>query len=215
MIYEERTILLAAATLPGFRRYVHQQLWPEQCRAGHRPLCLLSGLIGAPVEEVHLFTGYRDAGAWEQAQSGSIPAAPAQTVIEERVRLWRPSDVRPKTETPPEDQRAVYGMRRFFIRPGDWPDFVRHSAEGIWVRIEQQDARILGLFRDAAATDPLEVTLLTGYHGPAHWQATRATSETPAPATAEAWAQEEPHRGSRQAMTLRTSVSLMRAHWPG
>lgn len=214
MIYEEHTVLLATGALPAYRRHLLQVWWQRAEAAGQRPLCVLSGLIGAPAEEVHLFTGYPDAVAWEQAQEPLEDSAQHELVLEERVRLWRPSAVRPKPATPPADRRAVYGMRRFTIRPRDWPDFVRHSAEGIWPRIEGQEACILGLFRDAAATDPLEATLLTGYHGPAHWEATRVVSERPAPAPATAWAREEPHRTGRQAMTLRTQVCLMRAHWP-
>src|SRR5205085_5663829 len=100
-------------------------------------------------------------------------------------------------------------MRRFTIRAKDWPDFLRHSADGVWVRIESQDARILGLFRDAAGTDPLEVTLLTGYHGPAHWEETRATRQRPAEMSEGLWELGRRSGAARNAITLRSHVCLM------
>ena len=122
--------------------------------------------------------------------------------------------MRPKPETPERDRRAVYGMRRFWIQPGDWREFVRHSAEGIWPRIESQDACILGLFRDAAVTEPLECVLLTGYHGAAHWEETRATSEAFQRLPGDLRGTDEQARTGRNAMTLRSYVCLMTAHWP-
>jgi hypothetical protein len=170
------------------------------------------------VEETHTFTGFRDAAAWDSlAQDERVQRALAlrsELVDDEQVRLHRPSPVRPKIETPVEDRRAVYGMRRFTIRAADWPAFLEYSAEGVWRRIEEQDARILGLFRDAAGTDPLEVTLLTGYHGPAHWEETRFWRDRPAEFPEDLWEQGRRAQQARNAITFRTHVCLMSAHWP-
>ncbi|MGH2587859.1 MAG: hypothetical protein ACRDJE_23310 [Dehalococcoidia bacterium] len=224
--YEERRVVLQPGALPAYRRLVHEALWPALAEAGARPLCLLSGLIGAPVAETYLFTGFPDAEAWVRAQpllGGTDPEAGrvealgeqrASLIVEERARLLVDCGVRPKAETPLGDRRAVYGLRRFWIRPADWPAFVRQSSEGIWPRIETQDACILGMFRDAAITDPLEAVLITGYHSPAHWQETRGHGET-APTVSEALREGSRRAGTdRNALTLRSYVYLMTAHWP-
>jgi hypothetical protein len=231
VIYEERRAVLQRGALDGYRRLMLGEVWPALAAAGARPLCLLSGLIGLPAEETYSFTGYPSMAEWEQAQRASAADAPdsagmsgglraalarrSEMVTEEQVRLLHPSGPRPKPETPAADRRAVYGMRRFWIRPRDWDDFVRHSAEGVWQRIEAQDARILGLFRDAAATDPLAVTLLTGYHGPAHWEETRGWRERPAGFPDDLWDLGRRAGAARATITLRSYVCLMTAHWPG
>ena len=232
VVYEERHVILKRGALDEYRRLMLEQVWPALVALGARPLCLLSGLIGLPATEIHSFTGYRNAAEWDRLQLDPVGPPPAGTdtgaweflrtaharraelVEEERARLWRPSEQRPRQETPIADRRAVYGMRRFTIHAKDWPDFVRYSSEGVWVRIEAQDARILGLFRDAAATDPLEVMLLTGYHGPAHWEETRFWRDRPPDFPADLWELGRRNSVARNAITLRSHVSLMTAHWP-
>lgn len=226
MLYDQRRIILNRGAFPAYRRFVFETLWPALAGAGARPLCLLAGLIGAPAEETYLFTGFADANAWLAGQrvlaglspdedgATSVYAKRAGWIAEERARPLLDSGVRPKAITPDADHRPVYGMRRFSIRPADWTEFVRHSAEGIWPRIESQDARILGLFRDAAVTDPLECVLLTGYHGPAHWQETRATSEQFSRLPDHLRGSDQQARTGRGAITLRSHVCLMAAHWP-
>ena len=54
MLYEERRIRLRSGAFPDYRRWVHSTLWPALEAAGHAPLCLLNGLIGAAVEDVVL-----------------------------------------------------------------------------------------------------------------------------------------------------------------
>ncbi len=221
MIYEERRVVLRRGALPDYRQIHLDRAWPALRSVGARPLCLLSGLIGLPAEETYSFTGYRDIATWEDLQQDAVGAASREAlaeraglIVEESVRLLRPSDERPNPETPATDRRAVYGMRRFSIRPEDWPDFLRYSAAGVWVRIEAQDARILGLFRDAATTNPLGVTLLTGYHGAAHWEATRGWRERPAAIAPDLWELGARAASARNAITLSTHVCLMNAHWP-
>jgi hypothetical protein len=226
MLYEQRRVIVRRGGFPAYRDFVHSALWPALAEAGARPLCLLNGLIGAPADETYLFTGFADADAWLRAQRLLTGASPddgatdalrerrAELIVEESARPLVDSGVRPKAETPASDSRAVYGMRRFWIRPADWPAFVQHSAEGIWPRIETQGACILGLFRDAAVTEPLECVLLTGYHGPAHWEETRTTSEVFQRLPGDLRAPDEQARGGRNALTLRSYVCLMTAHWP-
>ena len=105
----------------------------------------------------------------------------------------------------------MYGYRRFFIRPADLDEFVHCSEDGIWPRIEAQGACILGLWATLAATDPLEVVLLTGYHGPAHWEKTRENPEKPAGIDQQVWETSRKLRARRQQLAIRSWVCLMRA----
>lgn len=228
MIYEERRVVLRRGALPAYTRLMLDELWPLYEAAGVRPLCLLSGLIGMPPAETYSYAGYEHLAAWSafQARPAASPesaaddalaavlARRAELVVEERARLLQPSGYRPKATTPVEDRRPLYGLRRFTIRRRDWPDFERYSHDGVWARIEQQDARILGLFQDAAATDPLEVTLLTGYHGPGHWEETRFWNVRPEGFSAELWEWGRTNQEARNALTLGSHVCLMNAHWP-
>jgi hypothetical protein len=225
-LYEVRRAVLHRAALPEYRRHVFGSLWPALAATGGRPLCLLSGLIGLPADETYLVTGFPDLEAWQRAQTllgGTDPDTGtavgdrerrATLIREESARLFLDSGVRPKLSTPDVDRRSVYGMRRFWLSGTDWPEFVRHSAEGIWPRIESQGACILGLFRDAATTEPLEALLLTGYHGPAHWEETRGYGEGARRVTDDLRAPDEQSRRGRNAITLRSYVCLMTAHWP-
>jgi hypothetical protein len=225
-VFEQRRVILHRGAFPAYRRYVHETLWPTLTAAGNRPLCLLTGLIGSSINETYLFTGFPDLAAWQRAQPEMAGASPEaggkgpssklrqELISEEQVRLLVDSGVRPKSTITVDDRRSVYGMRRFWIRPTDWPAFVRHSADGVWPRIESQGACILGLFRDAAVTEPMEAVLLTGYHGPAHWEETRSHGESTVGIS------EAMSEGSRRALegrgalTLRSYVCLMSAHWP-
>jgi hypothetical protein len=225
-VFEQRRVILNRGAFPAYRRYVHETLWPSLSGAGARPLCVLSGLIGAPNNETYLFTGFADLAAWQRAQpiiAGTSPddggsAASydvrQELIAKEQARLLVDSGVRPKASITSDDRRSVYGMRRFWIRPTDWPEFVRHSAEGVWPRIEAQGACILGLFRDAAVTEPMEAVLLTGYHGPAHWEETRSHGESTAGISAAISEGSRRALEGRGAMTLRSYVCLMTAHWP-
>jgi hypothetical protein len=131
-------------------------------------------------------------------------------VDSEDVRLLRSVSSRPKSVIAPEDLRPFYGHRRFFISPADVDEFVEHSQNGIWPRIEAQGACILGLWTPVAGTTPLEIVLLTGYHGPAHWEETREKPAAPEGVSEEVWAHARRARTGRSAIALRTWVRLMR-----
>ena len=185
-VYEERRVVVQPGAFAAYRTLVLDSLWPQLESAGARPLCLLNGLIGAPAEETYLFTGFPDLDSWRRGQELLTGASPdsgtanglmrqrEQLIVEEHVRLLSPSHVRPKSETPTEDRRALYSLRRWWIAPEAWPDFVRYSHEAVWPAMDYLEHMVLGLFRTAATTDPLEVTILTGYHGSTHWR-TRAS----------------------------------------
>jgi hypothetical protein len=229
-VWEERRAVVRRGSPAAYRTLMLDDLWPALEAADIRPLCLLTGLIGMRAEETHFFTGYQDLAHWQQSQQwrqdratpafdggrtlADVFAQRSELIVEEQVRLWESSTERPTEITPLDDRRAIYGMRRFSINPRDWPEFVRFSSEGVWLRIEQQDARILGLFRDLATTDPLEVTLLTGYHGPAHWEETRFWRNRPPDFPEDLWETGRRNAEARTAITLRSHVCLMTAHWP-
>ncbi len=99
--------------------------------ANGKTLCLLSGLIGYPDEEIVRVSRYPGINAWQQGQDGAPETGLAE---KEEVRLMRSISSRPKAVVPPEDRRAVYGYRRFFIKPSDIDEFVHDSEDGIWPR---------------------------------------------------------------------------------
>ena len=188
--------------------YLEWNLQTTEPTAGGRTLCVLSGLIGYPPEEIVRVTRYPAMEAWHRAQEISLDTGLAE---KEEIRLMRSIASRPKAMVPPEDRRAVYGYRRFFIKPSDVGEFVHDSQEGIWPRIESQDACILGLWTTVAATDPLEVVLLTGYHGPAHWEETRENPSKPKGMDQTVWETSRELRTVRQQLSIRSWVCLMRA----
>ena len=211
MIYEERRTLSHPKSAEEYLEYCKTDYWPRLRSEGGQPICLLSGLIGDPTNRFLQITGFDDLQAWEAAQSRAAPS-PQNLVESESVRLLRPIASRPKPFVPQEDQRAVYGCRRFFINPADISDFVNSSENGIWPRIESQGACILGLWTTIAATQPMEILLLTGYHSPTHWEETRVTSRQQDDVDQALRQQESPLRNRRVDISQRTWVRLMRAH---
>ena len=105
----------------------------------------------------------------------------------------------------------MYGYRGFFIRPADLDEFVHCSENGIWPRIETQGACILRLWATLAITDPLEVVLLTGCHGPAHWEETRDNKEIPPNVDRLVWEASRELESRRRQLAIRSWVRLMRA----
>jgi hypothetical protein len=212
MIYEERRTLAHAKSAADYLQYCHTELWPKLKSEGGQPLCLLSGLIGDPPNQYLQVIEFEDAQAWAAAQN-SVSPSPHDLVASESVRLLKSIASRPKAQVPKEDQRAVYGCRRFLINPTDLPDFVNSSQNGIWPRIESQGACILGLWATVAVTQPMEILLLTGYHSPTHWEETRVTSSQQTSVDDELRQQESPLRNLRLDISQKTWVRLMQAHW--
>ena len=194
-----------------YLRAVRDKLPASSQASDGQVLCLLSGLIGDPANHFLRITRYSDLETWESAQA-SDELGIAGLVNGEEVRLLRPIASRPRETIALEDRRAIYGYRRILIKPGDLDEFVHCSEEGIWPRIESQGARILGLWTTVAASDPLEIVLMTGYHSPGHWDETRYSGSRPDQFDEALWDREAPLRKRREEMAVRSWVRLMRAH---
>jgi hypothetical protein len=216
-VYEERRVLLRRHGFDGYRRHVLEEVAPRLEEAGGQLLCLLNGLVGAPPEEAYVFAGFEGLDAWRRLRVAWRRPAGADLVSAEHSRLLEPS-VRPKWPVPPEDRRAVYGLRRFLIRAVDWGDFVRYSRL-LWEAGDWENATgacILGLFREASEADPLPVVLLSGYRSASHWDETRPFFRGRLDTAAEGQEQEVLHayRMRNDVLPLTAHVCLMRAHWP-
>ena len=209
MIYEERRITLKRGQVESFVAQFKESTLPAIRSHGGETLCTLSGLIGDPSEEMMQITAYPDMAAWTDAQD-AFGTSRMENIDTEAVRHLKPIAYRPKETIPDEDLRGFYGHRRFFISPDDLDEFVHCSENGIWPRIEAQDARILGLWTTVASTTPQEVVLLTGYHGPAHWEETRALGDRPQQIDPDIWNRGRELGQRRRDMTIKSWVRLMR-----
>jgi hypothetical protein len=208
MIYEERRITLKRRQTNSFVSHFKDSTLPAIKSHGGDVLCTLSGAIGDPPEELMQITAYPDVDAWTAAQE-AFDTSRLDHIEAESVRLMKSIASRPKQTIPDEDARPFYGHRRFFISPDDLDEFVLCSEEGVWPRIEAQDARILGLWTTLASTTPQEIVLITGYHGPAHWEATRVWSGMPEGFDPELWERGNKLRQRRYDMTRKSWVRLM------
>lgn len=211
LIYEERRTVVEPKKVADYLKIREEKNWPTSRLKGGQAILLLSGLIGAPQNEFVQVTSYPDFGSWEAAQHG-LAIDVAGIVQCEEVRLLKPISTRPKGVVPKDDLRAVYGHRRFYINPSDMDEFVNCSENGIWPRIESQGACVLGLWTTVSSTYPMEITLLTGYHSPSHWEETRFGGNAPEGVEKDLWNSEEPLRQRRVDITLRSLVRLMRTH---
>lgn len=188
MIYEERRTFIEKSRRDEYVKAVRDRLTTAGQATNGRVLCFLSGLIGDPANDFLRITRYDDLDAWESAQA-SDDLGVSGLVNGEEIRLLRPISSRPREIIPPEDRRAIYGYRRILISLNDLDDFVRCSEEGIWPRIESQGARVLGLWTTVAASDPMEIVLMTGYHSPGHWDETRYVGSRPDQVDEALWGQ--------------------------
>lgn len=207
MIYEERRITLRRGQLDAYASHLRDFVRPNL--DGGEILCLLSAAIGGPVEAILQMTRFADYDAWLEAQS-AYGADRMELVADEEVRLLRSVSVRPKDVIEESDMRPFYGHRRFHIDPSDLDEFVHCSEDGIWPRIESQGASILGLWATLASTSPFEVTLLTGYYGPAHWEATRQHGDKPDGMDDATWEHSLSLHRRRSELPVKTWVRLMR-----
>ena len=207
MLYEERRITLRRGQLDAYTEHLRDMVRPGP--GDGEILCLLNAAIGAPVESVLQMTRFADHDAWLAAQS-AYTSDRMELITDEEVRLLRSVSIRPKGVIPESDMRPFYGHRRFHIDPSDLDEFVHCSENGIWPRIESQGASILGLWATLASTSPLEVTLLTGYHGPAHWEATRQYGGKPGSMDDATWEYSLSLHRRRSELPLKTWVRLMR-----
>jgi len=215
--WEVRRTSVNDGAAPAYRRGYLETVWPRLESAGARPLALFNGLIGAPVTAFLSVTGYPSFESYLAVQATAAPRDPALAALihDESVRLMADCGERPRATLDPADRRAVYGVRSFVLPPESWDEFVHDSAAGVWPRIESQGACILGMFKDVGATTPTDALLLTGYNGPAHWEATRGLEYArPDSISADEWARAVELSRARAGLVLRSSVTLMSAHWP-
>ena len=187
-IYEQRHVTLRTGGLAAYVAYTKEQVWPELNRQGAKVVCLLNGFIGQPQEEVMQITRFPDWDSWNGYQQNRITGE-SGLVEKDEARL----------------------LKAVASRPGDIADFAHYGENGVWPRIESQGACILGLWTTLAVTDPLEVILVTGYHGPGHWEETRVTGPKPEDVDSGLWQGDLELRARREAMTLKTWVCLMQA----
>jgi len=130
MIYDERRIRLRSeGDWAAYRSWALSTLWAQLEEAGHKPVCILNGLIGKGVQDVEIIVGYEDFAARQSAQALFLGQSDA--VAEEEVHLME-SSVFTASRGATADRRAIYGVRRWWIQPETWEDFVRLSYEGIW-----------------------------------------------------------------------------------
>jgi len=212
MIYEERYTIANPTATRDYLDFCRKATFPKVKSAGGRVLVLLSGLIGDMGNALLQITGFADLNTWQTAQDG-LTADRDKLVASEQTRLLKPVASHPKAEIPPEDRRPCYSYRRLFINPDDLPKFVEYSEEGVWPLYEKADCRVLGLLTTVAATNPLELVLMTGYHGPGHWEETRFYNGKPAEIDEGIW--ERGRTAGRQRGTLSVQgswVRLFRAH---
>ena len=207
MLYEERRVNLKRGRLDAYAMHLRDVVRPGL--SGGEILCVLSAAIGGPVESTLQMTRYGDYGAWLQSQSAFGPDR-MEFISNEEVRLLRSVSIRPKDVIDESDMRPFYGHRRFHIDSKDLDEFIHCSENGIWPRIESQGTSILGLWTTVASTSPLEVTLLTGYHGPAHWEATRQYDGQPNSMDEAMWEHSLSLHRRRSELPLKTWVRLMR-----
>ena len=223
-IYEHRRTMVAPGRFEDYRALMLDQVWGGLEDAGYRPLCFLSIFIGGTPEETHTFVGYP---SWDELQRGQelvsgvgdlsrgdLRSARRELVVSEEMRPRIAFSGRPLPETPTEDRRAAYGIRRWLIDPEHWDHFTALSHDGVWPAMDAMGHRVLGQFRDAALTDPLEVLNLPGYHSAGHWYETRSPQNPDSGVPDKLRRLFEERLAERDALVRETWVQLANAHWP-
>ncbi len=212
MIYEDRYTVVNDKRGRDYLELCREKTIPAIRSAGGQVLCLANGLVGDPANAFRQMTGFTDIEAWQAAQE-AYATNREEMVESEQVRLLRQVAYLPDGAPSPEDHRACYGYRRFFIRRANLDRFVQCSEEGVWPLYHAADCRILGLWTTLAVADPMEILLMTGYHGPGHWEETRFFRGKPEGIDDKVW--EKGRALGAERNTLRvgsTWVRLFRAH---
>jgi len=212
-LYEERRTVIQRDAFKEYEALCREILWPGHKEHGGKVLCRLCGHMGEPAQELLTLAAFPDFSSWQAAQAAGLPDRLYDLVEEETVRLLRPITSRPKRPVPREDRRPLYGYRRFFIRHHDLDEVADLSENGVWPRFESHGCAVLGLWTPAAASDPQEVILITGYHSLAHWEETRLSQALPEGFDPKLWESGREAARSRQRLTLRSWVSMMRGRY--
>lgn len=212
MIYEERFTLTTVRGTRDYLKLFQEKMAPGIKAAGGEPLLLLQGMIGDRGNSVFQITRFPDVAAWEGAQSNPV-AGRESLVEEEEVRLLKSVSIRPKKVLPKEDRRPVYSYRKLFINPASLQQFVEDSEKGVWPLYETAGCAVFGLFTPVAATNPLELILMTGYKGVWHWEETRFLEGKPKEIDQKLFEQGRNRVSDRSQLSVRGSwVRLWRAH---
>ena len=223
-LYEHRKTTLASGRFPEYRRVMMEQIWGRLDAAGLRPLCFLNVLIGGIPEETHTFIGYPSWDDWQRGQEivtgvgddagAALRSLRREIVVDEQVRPMIAFSGCPLSVTPREDRRPTYGLRRWMIDPAQWDHFTHLSENGVWPAMDAIGHRVLGQFRTAALTDPLEVINLAGYHSAGHWHETRSVTDPASGAPEDLRRRFADLLAEREGLVGRSWVQLTNAHWP-
>ncbi len=212
MIYEERYTTVGLRDVGEYLALCRRSIVPAIRAAGGQVLCLVTGMVGDPGNAVLMMTGYKDVTAWGDAQQ-CFGAERNHLIDTEHVRLLRQVAYLPRGVPEPHDRRASYGYRRFFIDPISLDRFVECSEQGVWPLYHAVDCRVLGLWTPLESTFPMEILLMTGYHGPGHWEETRFFAGKPSGISDELWERGRSLGAERNSLLVRSSwVRIFRAY---
>ena len=212
MLYEDRYTIVDDKKGREYLDLCREKTIPAVRAAGGQVLCLATGLVGDPGSAFLQMTAFASPDTWQAAQE-VYTSGREELVESEQVRLLRQVAYLPDGVPAPEDRRACYSYRRFFIRRANLERFVETSEKGVWPLYHAADCRVLGLWTTLAAADPMEVLLMAGYHGPGHWEETRFVHGKPEGIDEEVWKKGREMGAERNQLRVgRTWVRLFRAH---
>jgi len=208
MLAEERKTIIKKSELSEYLAYCRSTVWPSIRTAGGQILCVVGGVIGKPKTHLVQITSFNNFDDLKTSQ-GAWAVDRSEFIEHEEVSLLQSISTRPKEIIPPEDRRLFYGLRKFYISSSNVKEFVECSEDGIWPRMEKMGASIIGMWTTLSSTTPTEITLLTGYNSPTHWEQTRFDSIKSNESQDQIWDREEALRNRRNDITLNTYVDFM------
>mgnify|MGYP001246263021 FL=1 len=208
MLAEERKTIIKKSGLSEYLAYCRSNVWPSIRTAGGQILCVVGGVIGKPKTHLVQITSFNNFDDLKTSQ-GAWAVDRSEFIEHEEVSLLQSISTRPKEIIPPEDRRPFYGLRKFYISSSNVKEFVECSEDGIWPRMEKMGASIIGMWTTLSSTTPTEITLLTGYNSPTHWEQTRFDSIKSKESQDQIWDREEALRNRRNDITLNTYVDFM------
>jgi len=212
MIYEERYTVVDIKKGRDYLDTCRETVIPALRSAGGQVLCLVNGLVGDPANAFLQMTAFPDFDTWQAAQE-AYSTGRDHLIESEQVRLLRQVAYLPKGAPAPEDRRASFGYRRFFIKRENLERFVECSEQGVWPLYHAAGCRILGLWTPLSVTDPMEIVLMTGYHGPGHWEETRFFEGKPDGIDDQVWEKGRSLGAERGGMLVdRSWVRIFRTH---
>ena len=212
MIYEERYTITVLRTMRDYIDLYRQSVIPAIRKLGGQVLCLVTGMIGDPSNAVLMMTGYEDIKAWQDSQD-YFSEERNHLIETEHVRLLQQVGYLPRGIPEPQDRRSTYTYRQFFIDPTNLDRFVECSEHGVWPLYHAVDSRVLGLWTHIEKTFPMEIILMTGYHGLGHWEETRFPHGKPLGISDELWERGRNLTAERSSLLIRSSgVRVFRTH---